>query len=364
MKASRIDVGSGGRTSGESGFALAIVLLALIGLTALATAGYLHSNTDYRINENHRASMKAFYVADAARADYLAAGKLDYYDTATYAYADGSARAWVDSVAMVDDSSTLFLLTAEGSHTAPDGQTARRRVRSVLIHKVASLAANGAFTAAPGLIKNGSSGTVDGNDASPAGSCTVAQQSNKAGLIVPPGGYTDNGNSKKQQIYGNPPIDDTQSSSTIVNNTGVPWQSMLNGNFAQFDYVVSQDGWPDFSTLPADEWPYILLDSNPAYLQDWMSGRGTIVIPDQAIASGDFNWDGLILVGDDYVSNGIQNVNGSVITGLNMLTGGNPPPSDLGNGTWQYRYHACNVLNALKGIGWPVEEPGSWHEVF
>lgn len=364
MRASRIDVRREGRVSDESGFALAMVLLALIGLTALATAGYLHSNTDYRINENHRASAKAFYVADAARADYMANGKLDYYDTATYTYPDGSARAWVDSMAAVDDSSTLFLLTAEGTHTTPRGTVARRTVRSVLIHKAASLAANSAFTAASGLIKNGSSGTVDGNDASPAGSCKVAQQENVAGVIVPPNGYTDNGNSNKQQLFGNPPLDDTQSTSTILSLTGIPWGNMLNGTFAQFDYVVSQDGWPNFASLPADEWPYILLDSNPAMLEDWMSGRGTIVIPGQAIATGDFNWDGLILVGDDYISNGIQHVHGSVIAGLNELIGGNPPPSDLGNGTWDYQYHACNVLNALKGIGWPVEEPGSWHEVF
>ena len=52
------------------------------------------------------------------------------------------------------------------------------------------------------------------------------------------------------------------------------------------------------------------------------------------------------------------------IAGLNLLLGATPNTTDLGNGTWSFGYHSCNVLNALKGIGWPIEEPGTWYEEF
>ena len=79
---------------------------------------------------------------------------------------------------------------------------------------------------------------------------------------------------------------------------------------------------------------------------------------------GNFSWDGLILVGGSLKSNGIEFVDGAAITGLNMLIGGSPGVTDLGNGNWNYHYNSCNVLNALKAIGWPVESPGTWVEMF
>jgi hypothetical protein len=112
---------------GEAGFALAAVLLALLALTAIATAGYLRSNTDYRINQNHRASVKAFYVADAARSQFMGRGRVRT-DTVTYNYVDGTGQVWLDTLLAVDDSSTLYRLNTTGSHNYPEGGVAARRV--------------------------------------------------------------------------------------------------------------------------------------------------------------------------------------------------------------------------------------------
>jgi hypothetical protein len=151
----------------------------------------------------------------------------------------------------------------------------------------------------------------------------------------------------------------------MVNDLNINWQGMLDGSFAQADYVVSQDGFPNFSTdIAADEWPLILFDTGTPSLGPGQSGRGTIVIPHGATMNGSFTWDGLILIGDEFISNGNQTIEGAVIAGLNLLLGQNPSSVELGNGNWAAHYHSCNVLNALKGVGWPVEEPHTWVEIF
>ena len=71
----------------------------------------------------------------------------------------------------------------------------------------------------------------------------------------------------------------------------------------------------------------------------------------------------MVLVGGALTSNGVERIDGAVIAGLNLLLGEAAGQVDLGNGNWVYQYDACNVMNALKGLGWPVEEPGAWFEV-
>lgn len=350
----------------QGGFALGMVLLALLGLTALATAGYLLSNTDYRITQNHRASVKAFYVSDAARSDYMGRGKLRG-DTVTYTYADGSADLWTTQLINVDDSTTLYQLVSLGQHRSPEGGVANRVTSSVVAHKAVGIAVNAAFTAPAGLVKNGVAGTVNGTDAAQASDCPVGGTEDVAGLQVPPGGFTDNGAGKKGKggFEGNPGIDSTSTTSDILDDLGVDWQGMLDGSFVQPDYVVSADGYPSFaSDVAADEWPLIIVDSNSYSFDNSYSGRGTLVIEGNAKFNGDFAWEGLILIGGQLVSDGNQTIEGAIVAGLNLKGGGTPNPTDLGNGTWSIAYHSCNILSALKGFGWPVEEPGTWHEIF
>jgi hypothetical protein len=341
----------------QGGFALAIVLLALLAFTVLASAGYLLSNTDYRITQNHRAAMRAFYVSDAARSQYMGRGKLRN-DTVTYTYTDGRAEVWTAPLIAVDDSTTLYRLVSLGQHRSPEGGVATRTTSSVVAHKAVGIAVNAAITAPAGLVKNGVAGTVSGADAASAADCPVGGTEDVAGLQVPPGGFTDNGASKKGKggFYGNPAIDSTSTTSKILDDLGIDWQGMLDGSFAEADYVVSEDGYPSFaSDVAADEWPFI---------DNSYSGRGTLVIEGNAKFNGDFAWEGVILIGGQLVSDGNQSIQGAIVAGLNLKRGGTPNATDLGNGTWSVAYHSCNILNALKGLGWPVEEPGTWHEVF
>lgn len=357
------------RVGGEAGFALAAVVLALIGLSGLALAGFLRSNTDYRISASHRATVRAFNVADAARSEFLARGRVRT-DTVTYSYATGDADVWLTPLISVDDSSTLYRLSSTGAHDSPEGLSSIREVGSVVLHKAAGFSVNAAFTAPNGLLKNGTSGDVDGNDWASPGECAVAQSENVAGLAVPPAGFAQSGGGGGKNsgapsgFSGNPAIDSTSTAMQLLNATGIDWQGLLDGSFAEADYVMSSDGFPNFNALDADEWPLIVADYSDITVGHTMSGRGTLVVQGDLTIGGNFQWEGLVLVGGSLTSNGIEKIEGAAITGLNLLLGGSPGVTDLGNGNWNYHYHSCNVLNALKALGWPVEEPGTWVEIF
>ncbi len=164
---------------------------------------------------------------------------------------------------------------------------------------------------------------------------------------------------------GDPGIDSTQVATQMLGDLGVDWTGLLDGSFAQADYTLSTDGYPDFQAdVSTDEWPLIVIDADEYAVGPSHSGRGTLVFTGGAVFNGSFSWDGLILVGNAFVSNGNNDIDGAVIAGLNLLLGVSPQPTELANGTWTIDYHSCNVLSALKGIGWPVEEPGTWHEIF
>jgi hypothetical protein len=150
----------------------------------------------------------------------------------------------------------------------------------------------------------------------------------------------------------------------MLQQTQIPWRSLISGTFVGFDYVVSQTGYPSFqSQVAPGELPVILIDQ-PAYqMSQSMSGRGTLIVLNDLTLNGNLQWDGLILVGDQVISNGRQTVRGAVVTGLNLLLGQQSVKPVNGNGNWDFQYHSCNIRLALRGLGPMVEEPGTWAEV-
>lgn len=358
-------------TAGEGGFALVVTLLALMGITLLAGAGYLLSSTDYRINQSHRAATQAFYVADAGLQHFLAEGRART-DTVAYAHPEGSAEVWASRLIDVDEEATLYRVTARGRHEPAEGGVAERTVHAVALLKAAPFNMNSAFTAPPGLVKNGVAGVLSGYDASLPGECPGAPN-DLTGLEVPPGGLQVNGagggvgagGGTPPGFFGDPPIDDTQAAQDLLDQTGIDWTALKTGAYATADYVYSQDGYPSFVTdVPLDEWPMVVLDQPSFRVNPTHSGRGTLVVHGDLILDGSFQWDGIILVGGQFISNGFNTVEGAIVAGLNMLEGETVAESQLGNGTWSYQYHSCNVMAALKGIGTLSVEPGTWSEEF
>lgn len=356
------------RIEDDGGFALIMALLALVGMTLLGAAGYLLSSADYRINQSHRAATQAFYVTDAGLENFMGSGRART-DTATYTHAEGSAEVWATKLLDLDPETAMYRVTSRGQHTPAEGGTAQKTINVVAIFKVAQFSLNAAFTAPPGLQKNGVAGTLSGYDAANPADCGLPGPQDVAGVAVPPGELTYTGGGKGKGgggpppgIDGVPPVDESRTVDEMLTETGIPWSAVKAGAYASADYVYSQHGWPNFGSIPADEYPMIIADQSSFSVNPSKSGRGTVVVHGDLVVDGAWTWDGVALVGGIVTSNGNNRVRGAVVGGLNMLEGEDVDEMQLGNGTWDYQYHSCNVLWALKGMGTLAEEPGTWAE--
>lgn len=369
MKSTTVSGAGPNRIEDEGGFALVMALLALVGMTLLGAAGYLLSNADYRINQSHRAATQAFYVADAGLEEFMGTGKPET-DTVTYTHAEGTAEVWATKLIDIDAETAMYRVTSRGQHTPPEGGSAQRTISTVAILKAAQFNINAAFTAPPGLQKNGISGTLSGMDAADWEECGLAGPQDVAGVAVPPDGLEYNGGGGQGKggggdppgVYGDPAVDDSQESDALLSATNIPWSSVRNGSYASADYVYPQDAWPSFGSLPSDEFPMVLVDEASFSVNPTHSGRGTLVVTGDFMIDGAWIWDGVVLVGGTVTSNGGNQIRGAVVGGLNLMNGEDVDEMQLGNGTWNYQYHSCNVLWALKGIGTLSEEPGTWSE--
>lgn len=357
----------------ENGFALAATLLALLALTAISTAGFLFSHTDLRVSQNHRSGIDAFYMADAGLANYLARGRVST-DTQVYNFSAGSTLVWGERLVGVDDAGALWRVLSRSSYTDPDGLGATRLLSKTVLASPAPFNLYAAVVAPGGLDKNGVAGIVSGVDAATPADCSTGGMQNVAGLVVPSGGLQlgglsagslgTTGGTGTRGFAGNPAVDSSSVAMAMLQQTNIPWQSLISGNYVGFDYVVSQNGYPSFrSQVAPGDWPVILIDQPGYQLTPAMSGRGTLIALNDVSLSGNLHWDGLILVGDDLTSNGQQTVRGAVVAGLNLLLQQSPVSPLQANGNWDFQYHSCNIRLALRGLGPIVEEPGTWSEV-
>lgn len=353
----------------DRGFALVVALLALVGITALGAAGYLLSNADYRINQSHRAATQAFYVADAGLEAFMGAGRVRT-DTLEYSHPDGSAEVWSSRLLDIDAETSMYRITSRGTHAPAEGGVAQKTISTVAIFQAAPFNLNSAFTAPPGLQKNGVSGTLSGYDTAMPSDCGLSGPVDVAGVSVPDGGLSvsgGGGGGTPPGIEGDPPVHYASESGDagameLLGQTGIDWASLKDGGYATADYVYSQDGWPSFNNIPADEYPFVVADQASFEVNPTRSGRGTLVVYGDLAVDGSWSWDGIVLVGGTVTSNGNNHVAGAVVGGLNMLLGEDVDEMQLGNGTWDYEYHSCNVIWALRAIGTLAEQPGTWSE--
>ncbi len=347
----------------EGGFALLVALLALVGLTALATAGFLVTDTDFKVTQNHRSAVEAFYAAEAAQSDYLSETGVPS-GSSSFDYDEAEATVEGGELLDLDSGQRLYTVSAAALRPDPRGGGSARQVNSVAIFTPLPLSVPGAFTAPNGLLKNGGSGTISGDDAASPGPCPYGfsngSQPAVAGVAVPPAGYQQNGGQPVPE--GDPPIDDSQPAPQLVESTQLDWPAMVSEDKVQPDYRYPEQPWPDFSTMPPSEWPIIHVTSGYLELTPEMSGWGSIILDGDVAMQGNFQWKGLILTGGRLVSDGTQTIHGAMFTGLNRALGQHVAESDVGNGNKTFRYHSCHVEAAMKSMGWLAGKPGTWHE--
>lgn len=338
-----------------------IVLVALVGLTALAAAGMVITETELRATENADAGTSAFYAADAALQEYMGTRYGESVDTFTYS--TGTAVVEGEQLLELPGDRILYRVRSVSTYVPPEGGTASRTISRLALFDAGTITAKASFAAGAGLLKSGGSGTISGVDYATPGdpNCPDSPGSTVAGVAVPTSGYTQDGGGLVPD--GDPDVDDTAVSSIeLLEQTGVPWEKIVNEGLIEPDYLIPPDSWPLAGTLGADEWPVIYVDGNATVTADH-NGQGTIIVRQNLEMNGDFVWRGLVLVGGYLTSNGYQIVEGATITGLNELLGELTPSSDLGNGNKSFLYHSCYLSMASKAaFGGLAEVPGSWAE--
>ena len=326
---------------------LALILIVILSVTAAGALGMVGG--ERRVVEDQEAASEVHAMARSAYDRFITnpTGIIPSFAPTTFVgpdsgqvtYSDGYAVVKVQRVRpSVSGSAPLFLVRSRAVRTSNrPGKTpvAQRVFAQYAQWQDVQMPANAAWTSLSGLLKNGGSGTITGHD-----NCGGPPVS---GVAVPNNpGYVQNGGASVPQ--GNPPILNMGSQNSANGMVGVDWSTILASMSMNADVVLPGASWPSFSN--SSYWPIIYVDQASDFAVP-NSGRGMLIIKNDATIGGSVTWDGIILVGGTFTSSGNNTVKGAIVTGLNVLLGQSVPPSNLGNGTKVFRYDSCNIGNAL-----------------
>ena len=337
----------------QAGVALTVSIVAIVVVGLLAAAGWGLANFELDTSRDFRASTEAFYLADRGLNRYLATDAADLDSPVDYRFENGSATVSLERVVLgMDDHEELHRVTSTGEYEAPDGETARRTVSTlVLATPLLPVFPNGAFVAGGKLAQNGHSATFDGTDGYGGGDsqCDAAGVGGGvAGLVA---------DSFEVSGGGGPPAGGKCDDSGIV-LPDPPGAECRSDALSEF---MSADQWRAIKNLPADHtvgsgepfpatsgWEVVkVTGSHYERSAGARSGQGILVVEGDFTSNGSFEWDGLVLVGGTLrASNGTEAVDGGIVTGLDELLGANVPTTNVGNGTKIFKYNSCNVYKA------------------
>lgn len=375
--------GTRGARGDEEGFALLVSIIAIVGLTALATGGFVLANAERTSSTSYQWAVEALYLADAGLNEYLTAQK-GVPSTGTYGpynYADGWAEVTVTRVGSADqdpddDDEWIYRVAADGHYDADGDGTAdvSRTVEtlaqvnsSVIPSPPAGLASGG------GVKKNGDAGLISGVDSASTSDCAEGGQATRAGVRVPVDGYSQSGGSEEDVLEGDPlkeevsdPLD-FDGDGTTADETAW-WEGVRDGTRLTHDHTVGgSDGgsWPE---LGSDDWPVTYVDEDTYSVGSNESGQGILIFRGDATFKGGFEWDGLVLVGGTITDNGDGRIMGGTMSGLNTLLGQTVGEDDIGddtlNGAKTYGFHSCNLDKAQKRNVSLERIYSAWRETF
>jgi len=402
----------------ERGFALPLVLLSLVVLSALATGGLLLARSELEVSRSHRAAVRALYVADRGLERYLAehvriVGPRTYGE-GTDEVAEISVEPLVelDGRPIPDAGSPpvppprLWRVASRGRYEAPDGRTAAREVSAAVLDDRLRLDTDslGALVLAlNGLeVRKQEGGFVDGDGR------TACDGRSVAAIAVPSDRpYAE---TAPADVRGSvsPRIDRTRTSAewlALVDGL-VPWRELAYGELLDPDHVITADGaWPTAvapgvpppagpgpagpsppagPVPPAERVYRIAADEHDA---GGAGGRFRGVL----IATGDLTitdarvWEGVMLVGGrlraDAAGAERPVLAGTVVTGLNTLLCRDPaeerpcPESGVRRvedvsvlGAVEVGYDPCAVDAAVHRLAERTENlvrhPGTWREEY
>lgn len=355
------------RARNEGGFALILVLIALVGLTTLGVGGWLLSDSGYKASRAHRTSTQAYYLANTGLERFLGTHQGPMPASRTFTFSDGTALVTTSRLRILNPLQSVWLVHSEGRHPLPKGGTATRTVGTIAILDADSFNFPSAFSSATGITKNGAAGTITGIDQSDSGDCPEAGAKDTNGVMTPDSAfYTQSGGA--QLVPDGSPKDTAvaPSAEAVLDSTGIDWQSMVNGETLEFDYRVPPDDWPNYDSIPESEWPVVYVDNKDSEYTVGPShdGRGTLIVRGDLKMDGDFDWKGPVLVGGKLTTDGFQTVEGGITSGFNLQLGEDVGQSSIGNGSKSIQFHNCYNHAAMKHTARLVEDRGTFFETW
>jgi hypothetical protein len=337
------------KPTNRDGFALPMTILVIGLLTAGIMAAYARSDSEHRVIQSGVRQVDAYMLAQAGLDQALLRRRVSP-DSQRFVLDGGAADVMIRLIRPeIDTIPPLYLLRSRGmpaAPTAPGLPRAQHVAVQFAYFERGDMNVVAGWASLTGLDKNGGAGTISGFDeASPR--CRDGQ--NVAGVAVPTGGYTQDGGTSVPA--GDPPIDNMGTPEQMRDEIDIDWDGIINGNAIVPDITVPPSSFPssvDFDSRP-NWWPVIRVNASLT-VDPPQSGRGTLIIAGDLVMNGNFTWDGVILVGGRIISNGYQEVRGTTYSGLNTKLGMAVGASAIGNGNKIFRYHSCNVENALSAF--------------
>jgi len=346
--------------SARPGFAIPLALMFAIVLTVGVSTTFARVQAERRADQDRQTRIEAFNHAQMGLERYTTERPTfgftsmppAPYESTTIALPGGSATVVLSRIKQKTlTRPALYLIRSRGVRTG--GSVAwmpasEQTATQYTLWREGTMDVIAGWTSLSGILKNGGSGTLTGNDG-----CGVMPP--VAGVAVPDNDYTQNGGSSVPT--GSPDILDLGNQATANSLVTIDWDGILNHNAMPPDIVIPPASWP--ASWPAGWWPVIRVNGDLALPS---SGRGTLIITGDLALNGSVTWDGIVLVGGIVTSNGTNNIQGATISGLDEKLGINVGVSDIANGNKIFQYNSCNILSALSRYSTLVLLDKTWSD--
>lgn len=363
---------------GRPGFALPMVMIVIFVLAGALAAGFTMTRGERAIDDAGRADIFAQSIAETAlqramtdrAALGLATGMPPASDSVRMAVSNGYADIIVTRIRpAVGTESAVYLVRAHAVSSASrvaGTPSAEYTVTQLASWQKGTMTVKSAFTSITGIQKNGSSGTIDGND-------QCGAKGPVAGVAVPDDpSYTQSGGSWSSVLSGTPLVDSTLGATpaAMAPNVPVDWASIVAGGIsADFTSTWNGTGFPPSSYFTSNPtaWPVVVVQNDTSVARSFTlpyAGRGMLIVYGNMIISGSDMWNGVVLIGGTVTSNGNNTIEGAIVTGLNVKLGYPVPVNAVGNGNKDFSYNSCNVDNAIAGLGRMKVYKNTWSNTY
>src|SRR5690349_6614039 len=267
----------------REGFALPMAILLVGFITAGLVGAFARQRSEYATIMSGSSQTNAFAVADAGLNAYMAAGATNPA-TATYTFPKGTAVVTATQIRAAATSNDTAIWLVQSVGTANGGSMknppARRIVAQLAYTLPSTMQVLSSWTSISGIIKNGNSGEIMGQDG-----CTGAV---KPGAAVPNGGVS----GMTSPFSGSPPIQEMGTKQQLADAVKIDWASIVNPavDALQADIVINKpamngynSGWVPRGTFPSQfpptSWPTIVINGSSPLPGN---AHGTLII------TGDF----------------------------------------------------------------------------